>query len=127
MSAPLGTFAAKQICNTYSRTTDGSLETNVHFEGEATDLGSGFGTLSLTQKFSETGATSGTCTWAGQVFQPDGTPLGAVGDGTWEQKPGKSTWDVTILMNLSNGDRLRSVGAIDLATRSYKGEYFSAS
>ena len=85
-----------------------------------------FGTLSLTQKLSEASATSGTCTWTGQSFQKDGTTLGTLGDGTWEQLPGESKWKIVLNGEISNGDRLRTEGVIDLPARLYTGSIFPA-
>ena len=53
-----------------------------------------------------------------------GNTLGALGEGTWEQFPGESKWKVTLDAEGSNGDRVRSVGVIDLANRSWDGEMF---
>jgi hypothetical protein len=127
MADAIGTFSLQHTGNTYSKTADGCLVTNAHFEGTATGYGTGFGTLGVTQKLSEASATSGTCTWAGQTFQDDGTTLGGFGDGTWEQKSGESNWTVDMTIDGSNGDRVRMVGVLDLATRSFKGDMFDAS
>ena len=126
MADAIGTFSMKHTGNSYHKTADGCLVTNAHFEGTATGYGAGFGTLGVTQKLSEASATSGRCTWAGQAFQ-DGTTLGGFGEGTWEQEKGKSTWSVTMTIDGSNGDRVRMVGVLDLATRSFAGEMFDAS
>ena len=89
----------------------------------ADPYGDGFATLIVTQKLSEAGDTSGTCTYAGQAFK-DGNTLGGLGEGTWEQLPGESKWKVTLDIDGSNGDRIRSVGIIDLPNRTWDGELF---
>ena len=124
MADLIGKFSAKHVGNTYSKSADGDLVINAHFEGEADVYGAGFATLTVVQPLSEAGATSGTCTYAGQAFQ-DGNTLGALGEGTWEQTPGSSAWKVTLDIDGSNADRVRSVGTIDLANRSYNGELFT--
>ena len=126
MADAIGTFESKQTGNTYSRTAEGHLVINVHFEGAGTGFDAVFGTLTLTQELSEASATSGTCTWTGQSFQTDGTTLGTLGDGTWEQLPGESKWKVVFNGEVSNGDRLRTEGVIDLPARLYTGSIFPA-
>jgi len=126
MADATGTFEAKHTGNTYSRTAEGDLVINAHFEGAGTGFDAVFGTLSLTQKLSEAGATSGTCTWTGQSFQKDGATLGALADGTWEQLPGETKWKVIFNGEISNGDRIRTEGVIDLAARLYTGSIFPA-
>ena len=123
MADSIGTFSAKHTGNTYSTSADGELVINAHFEGGSDAYGDGFATLTVTQKLSEAGATGGTCTYAGQAFK-DGNTLGALGEGTWEQTPGESKWKLTLDINGSNGDRVRAVGVIDLANRSWDGEMF---
>tara|TARA_Y100000758_G_C15886585_1_gene362433 strand:- start:156 stop:536 length:381 start_codon:yes stop_codon:yes gene_type:complete len=126
MANAIGTFEMKHTGNTYSRTAEGHLIINAHFEGAGTGFDAVFGTLSLTQELSEASATSGTCTWTGQSFQADGTTLGTLGDGTWEQRPGESKWKVIFNGEISNGDRLRTEGVIDLPARQYTGSIFPA-
>ena len=123
MADPMGKFSAKHVGNTYSRSANGELVTNAHFEGVADPYGDGFATLTVIQKLSEAGATSGTCSYAGQAFK-DGNTLGGLGEGTWEQLPGESKWKVTLDIDGSNGDRIRSVGIIDLPNRTWDGELF---
>jgi hypothetical protein len=126
MADAIGTFETKHTGNTYSRTAEGHLVINAHFEGAGTGFDAVFGTLTLTQELSEASATSGTCTWTGQSFQTDGTTLGTLGDGTWEQLPGESKWKVVFNGEVSNGDRLRTEGVIDLPARLYTGSIFPA-
>ena len=48
MADAIGTFETKHTGNTYSRTAEGDLVINAHFEGAGTDFDAVFGTLSLT-------------------------------------------------------------------------------
>jgi len=125
MADAIGTFSLKHTGTTYG-STDGCLVTNANFEGSATGYVAGFGTLGVKQKLADASATSGSCTWAGQAFTEDGTTLGGFGNGTWQQKPGESNWRLDITIDASNGDRVRMVGVLDLASRSFQGEMFDA-
>jgi hypothetical protein len=126
MEDAIGTFETKHTGNTYSRTAEGHLVINAHFEGAGTGYDSAFGTLSVTQELSKASATSGTCTWAGQSFQTDGTTLGMLGDGTWEQLSDESKWKVIMNVEISNGVMARTEGVLDLPARLYTGSIFAA-
>ena len=126
MAEAIGTFEAKHTGNTYNRSTEGHLVTNAHFEGSGTGYDAGFGTVSLTQPLSEASATSGTCVWAGQSFQKDGSTLGMLGEGTWTQLPNENKWRLVFQIEVSNGDKIRTDGQVDLATRLYTGSIFPA-
>jgi len=49
MADAIGSFESKHTGNTYSRTAEGHLVINAHFEGAGTGFDAAFGTLSLTQ------------------------------------------------------------------------------
>jgi len=52
MADAIGTFETKHTGNTYSRTAEGHLVINAHFEGAGTGFDAVFGTLTLTQELS---------------------------------------------------------------------------
>ena len=124
MSDPVGEFSLKHTGSAYGKTEDGSIAAYANWEGTATGYGAVFGTLNVTTPLAEAGATSGSCTWAGQGFPEDGTTLGALGEGTWKKLEGQHRWTVSMEIEVSNGDRIRSEGEIDLETRTYTGKIF---
>ena len=124
MAEHLGTFALKHTGNTYLKEGD-NLVIRAHFEGGAEQFGSGFGTVSATLPIADAGATSGTCTYAGQSFLDDGTTLGFIADGTWEQTPGAKEWKLTLHAVSSTGQRILSIGTVNLTTGSFEGELFT--
>ena len=105
MAEQLGTFALKHTGNTYLK--DGyNLVIRAHFEGGAEQFGSGFGTVSATLPIAD----------AGQSF---------LDDGTWEQTPGAKEWKLTLHAVSSTGQRILSIGTINLTTGSFDGELFT--
>ena len=97
----------------------GLVVASSHWEGAATGFGAVFGTLSVPL---EGGATGGPCTWLGQAFLDDGTWVTGVGEGTWQQVEGEHRWKFSFpAIEISNGDRIRSEGEIDLETRVFAG------
>ena len=123
MSNGGGEFSFKHTGNVYGKTDNGELATYSSWEGTGTGYGTIFGTLSLTQALAEAGATIGSCTWAGQGYLEDGTTVGAIGEGVWTQLEGRHTWKVELDVDISNGERHRTVGEIDLASRTFNGRF----
>ena len=126
MADPVGEFSLKHTGSAYAKTENGELASYANWQGTATGYGTIFGTLSLSQPLAEAGATSGSCTWAGQAFLEDGTALGALGEGTWQQLEGQHKWKVSLLIDNSNGDRNQCEGEIDLATLTFNGTFEAA-
>jgi hypothetical protein len=104
MAEQLGTFALKHTGNTYLKEGD-NLVIRAHFEGGAEQFGSGFGTVSATLPIADAGATSGTCTYAGQSFLDE--------------------WKLTLHAVSSTGQRILSIGTVNLTTGSFEGELFT--
>ena len=126
MADPIGEFSLKHTGSAYAKTENGELTNTSNWQGTATGYGSVFGTLSLSQPLAEAGATSGSIGWAGQGFPEDGTTLGAFGEGTWQQHEGQHRWTITMEVEVSNGDRIRTEGEIDLESLTYTGKIFQA-
>lgn len=126
MAKSIGDFKLNHIGNTYAKNEDGVVTAYASYEGTA----SGFGTVMGTMSFPlvENGATSGSCSWAGQAFQPDGTSTSSSGDGTWEQVEGKHAWKTSVpALEISDGRVMSSKGEIDLEERTFNGQMFEAS
>ena len=50
--------------------------------------------------------------------------LTGIGEGTRAQVIGEHRWEISMQVQVSNGGSVRSEGAIDLETLTYKGELF---
>jgi len=123
MSSPVGEFAHRHSGSSYATAADGSIIATSNWEGTATGFGAVFGTLSV--PITEGGATSGTCTWIGQAFPPDGAWVTGIGDGTWEEVDGRHRWRMSFpKLQISSGESLRCEGELDLATRTFTGQMF---
>ena len=73
----------------------------------------------------DAGASSGACTWAAQGFPEDGSTVGGLGEGAWEKLADQHKWVVKLEVEISNGDRIRSEGEIDLETLMYTGKLYA--
>ena len=126
MADSLGEFAFNQTAIAYVKNDDGVVVAYVNYEGIATGFGTVQGTLAF--PLPEGGATSGAVSWTGQAFPPDRPWNTASGDGTWEQVEGKYAWKISLpAIELSDGNRIRSEGEVDLEARSFSGQIFEAS
>ena len=125
MSEQIGEFSLKHTGNTYGTNSAGEMTSSANFVGEASGFGAVWGTITATNALSDAGATSGDCEWVGEAFLEDGSVLGGIRKGTWETPENEHTWKVTMHVNLSNGDKHRSEGSMDLETLIYSGKIYS--
>ena len=127
MADPVGEFSFKHTGNMLAKTDDGQVSINANWEGEATGYGGVFGTLNITQPLDDFNNKSGKCSWVGQGFLDDGTTVGGLGEGTWEQQTeGQHKWVIKMDIAVSNGDRIHTEGEIDLAARTFEGKIYPA-
>ena len=64
---------------------------------------------------------------AGKALLDDNSILGGIGEGTWEQIGSEARFKVSMILNISNGEKLRSEGVIDHGARSYSGALYDVS
>ena len=98
-----------------------------HWEGTATGFGAVFGTLTVDLSSDDIAATSGTCRWVAVGFLPDGGRDGGTAEGPWTQHAGRNAWSLSLTGSSASGQKIRSEGEIDLASRSWTGKMFAAS
>lgn len=126
MADAISQFRLKFTGMSHSKSDDGRLLTSAHFDGTADGFGAVMGSLSLSQTLEEANQSSGTCTWAAQIFGEDGKTSGNFAEGTWSQVSGKNVWKLILYGDAPDGRRVRSEGVVDLAERSYNGSLFEA-
>ena len=126
MAEPVGEFNLKNTGNSFNRTSDGQLEQASDFEGEATGFGAVFGTLVITQPLAEASRTKSACAWIGKALLGDNSILGGIGDGTVEQVGKDAKWQVSLVIQISDGSKLRSEGVVDHGARTYTGKLYEA-
>ena len=124
MSEQIGEFSLKHNGNSYGTNAAGEMTISSDFAGEATGFGPVWGTISSANALGDTNANSGECGWVGQAFLEDGSVLGGIGEGTWERPENEHVWKVTMHVNLSDGQKHRSEGSMDLETLIYSGKIF---
>ena len=125
MSDPIGEFSLKHTGTTYTKTADGNLASYANFNGNATGYGQVFGTLIIDTPLSDAGATSGSASWAANAFLEDGTTVGGLGEGSYEQAAGEHKWSVSMVVKTSTGESVRSEGEISLETLEYTGKLYA--
>ncbi len=117
-----GEFSLEHKGTTYIKTDDG-LDNYVNFQGTATGYGTVIGTLKGSNPLTGSISTSGPCTWSSQAFLEDGTTVTAYGEGSYEQLTDQQKWNITLDIEISNGDKIRSEGQIDLTTLIFSGKF----
>ena len=125
MSEQIGEFSLNHTGTTYAKAPDGNLSSYASFAGSATGFGTVFGTLKFSRPLSEASATSGSCEWAGGAYLEDGTTQGGMGEGTFEKQGSDHVWKIDMVVDISDGTKIRSVGKIELATLKYEGKLYS--
>ena len=120
MADPVGEFSLESTGTTLTASDEG-FQSSANFEGTATGYGTVVGTLTFVADGVD--ATIGLARWVGQGFLEDGSTVAGVGEGTWEQD-GHHKWAIRMDVALSNGEGLRIVGEVDLASRTYKGKLY---
>ena len=126
MSDPIGEFSLKHTGTTYVRTPEGNLASYANFTGTATGYGQVFGTLIIDAPLAEAGDTSGVIGWASNAFLEDGTTVGGLGEGTYDQAEGEHKWKISMVVNVSSGERVRSEGEVSLSTLEYTGKLYAS-
>ena len=116
-------FSYKMTGLSYTANDNEEITSSSDWEGTATGFGAVFGTLIVTFPLAEANAPTGVCTWVGGATPDDGTVLGTIGEGTWQRPEGEHKWNIALTAKVSNGDRLRGQGVVDLATRSFTGTF----
>ena len=98
-----------------------------YWEGTAAGFGAVFGTLTVDLSLDNIAATSGTCRWVAVGFLPNGGRDGGAAEGTWTQHAGRNAWALNLTGTSANGQKMRSEGEIDLASRSWTGKMYEVS
>ncbi len=106
---------------------DNGIRLISYWEGTATGFGAVFGTLTVDLSFDDIAATSGTCRYVGVAFLPDGGRDGGSAEGTWAQHAGRNAWSTNLTGTTASGQKMRTEGEIDLASRTWTGKNYEVS
>ena len=114
MSETIGEFTAKRVSWFFSKTADGQFQQTSCYEGNAEGFGAVYGSLTITRPLSEAGDFSGgTCTYAGMGLSEDGSAVAGQGEGTWKKTGSEMRFNLSLVVNVSDGSKVRSEGVID--------------
>ena len=124
MSEQIGEFTLKHAGCTFGTNSEGEIVNNNNFVGEATGFGPVWGTLISSQPLTDANAGAGEGQWGGVAFLDDGSELGGLGSGTWDKSSDNHIWNVVLNIDLSNGEKHRSEGSMDLETLIFSGKIY---
>ena len=125
MADPIGEYNFKNTGIVLSKTADGQIQQIVSYEGTATDSGSVFGSLISTMPLAEAGANSGPCSWVARAILDDGTLLGGLGEGTWERIGNELRVNVSLVHEVSDGQKIRTEGVLDHKEHTFNGQMYA--
>ena len=74
---------------------------------------------------SEAGANSGSCSWAGRGVLDDGTLAAGLAEGTWERIGNELRANVSLVHEVSNGQKIRSEGVLDFNAGTFNGQMYA--
>jgi hypothetical protein len=113
-----GKFSFKSTSVTYDAAPGGGGTVRINLDGEATGFGTVMGTMTLA--VDAPGSQTGSSTWVGEAYLPNGDVVQGTGAGFFE-RAGKHKWRIRSVVRTSTGGMLLSDGTISLEGRVYKG------
>ena len=127
MSEKIADFELKHRGTSYSQNDDGNLVATVNWEteGDMDVYGAVYGTLTVIHDYDNPDADSGTCSWAGEGFAPDGTKTIGFQYGTWE-KAGNHQWSLKMTGKDSREGDVSTESHIALETLTWSGSVYKA-
>ena len=127
MSEKIADFELKHRGTSYSQNDDGNLVATVNWEteGDMDVYGAVYGTLTVIHDYDNPDADSGTCSWAGEGFAPDGTKTIGFQSGTWE-KAGNHQWSLKMTGKDSREGDVSTESHIALETLTWSGRVYKA-
>ena len=127
MSEKVSEFELKHKGTSYSEAEGGKLIAITTW-GSADDVdvyGVVRGSLKVIHDLENPDAESGSCSWAGESFLPDGSKAIGFSSGTWE-KAGNHVWKLSMTGRDSAVGATRSEGTIALETLTWSGTVYKA-
>ena len=121
MADPTGEYTFKNTGVVVSKTADGQVQQLMSYEGAATGFPVVLGSLIFTMPLSEAAANSGSCSWVGRGILDDGTGAAGFGEGTLERIGNELRVNVSLVHEVSNGQKIRTEGVLDFNARTFNG------
>ena len=107
------------------KTADGQVQQVMTYEGAGTGFPVILGSLIFTMSLSEAAANSGSCSWAGRGVLDDGTLAAGLAEGTWERIGNELRANVSLVHEVSNGQKIRSEGVLDFKGGTFNGTMYA--
>ena len=125
MADQTGEYNLKYSGTVVNKTADGQVQQLMTYEGAGTGFPVILGSLIFTMPLSEAGANSGSCSWAGRGVLDDGTLAAGLAEGTWERIGNELRANVSLVHEVSNGQKIRSEGVLDFNAGSFNGQMYA--
>ena len=127
MSEKVADFELKHKASSYSEGENGKLIgiSNWESEGDMAVYGTVYGSLRVVHDINDPDADTGSISWAGEGFLPDGSKTIGFLSGTWE-KAGNHVWKLSMTGRDSAVGETRVEGTIDLETLTWSGTVYKA-
>ena len=125
MADQTGEYNLKYTGTVVNKTADGQVQQLMTYEGAGTGFPVILGSLIFTMPLSEAGANSGSCSWAGRGVLDDGTLAAGLAEGTWERIGNELRANVSLVHEVSNGQKIRSEGVLDFNAGTFNGQMYA--
>ena len=125
MADQTGEYNLKYSGTVVNKTADGQVQQLMTYEGAGTGFPVILGSLIFTMPLSEAGANSGSCSWAGRGVLDVGTLAAGLAEGTWERIGNELRANVSLVHEVSNGQKIRSEGVLDFNAGTFNGQMYA--
>ena len=125
MADQTGEYNLKYSGTVVNKTADGQVQQLMTYEGAGTGFPVILGSLIFTMPLSEAGGNSGSCSWAGRGVLDDGTLAAGLAEGTWERIGNELRGNVSLVHEVSNGQKIRSEGVLDFNAGTFNGQMYA--
>ena len=125
MADQTGEYNLKYSGTVVNKTADGQVQQLMTYEGAGTGFPVILGSLIFTMPLSEAGANSGSCSWAGRGVLDDRTLAAGLAEGTWERIGNELRANVSLVHEVSNGQKIRSEGVLDFNAGTFNGQMYA--
>lgn len=125
MADPIGEYNFKNTGIVMNKTADGQVQQVVTYEGSATGFPTVFASLIFTMSLSDAGANSGSCSFVGRGILDDGSFVAGLGEGTWERIGNELRGSVSLVHEVSDGQKIRTEGVLDHNAGTFSGQMYA--
>jgi len=125
MADQTGEYNLKNTGVVVSKTADGQVQQLMTYEGAGTEFPVILGSLIFTMPLSEAAANSGSYSWVGRGILDDGTGAAGFAEGTWERIGNELRANVSLVHEVSSGQKIRTEGVLDFNVRTFNGKMYA--